>query len=50
MISLTIVHVIKVAVGIRWIINNQGTTQAVAILVSEVTVVPIRPLQDITIK
>jgi hypothetical protein len=49
-VSLTIVHVIKAAMGIRWIIDNQGTTQAIAILVLEMTVVPVRPLQDITMK
>lgn len=50
MISLTIVHVIKAAMGICWIIDNQGTTQAIAILVLEMTVVPVRPLQDIIMK
>jgi hypothetical protein len=36
--------------GIIWVIDNQGTTQAIAILVLEVTVVPVRPLRNKTDK
>jgi hypothetical protein len=34
--------------GIIWVIDDQGTTQAIAILVLEVTVVPVRPLRNTT--
>jgi hypothetical protein len=47
-LSLTIVDVIELVMGIIWVIDDQSTTQAIAILVLEVTVVPVRPLRNTT--
>jgi hypothetical protein len=41
----TIVNVVQVLLGIIWIIDNEGSAQAITILVPEVTVVPVCPLK-----
>jgi hypothetical protein len=45
---LTIIDVIELVMGIIWVIDDQGTTQAIAVLILEVTVVPVRPLRNTT--
>ncbi len=46
--SPTVIDVIQAAMGIVRVINNQGTTQAIAILVQEMAVVPESPLRIAT--
>jgi hypothetical protein len=41
----TIVNVIQVLLGIIWIIDDQGSTQAVTVLVPEVAVIPVCSLE-----
>jgi len=43
---LTVVEVILLEMRIVRVIDNQSTTQAIAVLVLEMAVVPVRPLQD----
>ncbi len=45
---LTIIDVILLQMGIFWVIDNQSTAQAITILVLEMAVVPVRPLQETT--
>ena len=45
-LTLTIIDVIKLKMGIFRVIDNQSTAQAITILILEMTVVPVRPLQD----
>jgi hypothetical protein len=41
----TIVNIVQMLLGIIWIVDNQGSAQAITILVPEVTVVPVCPLK-----
>ncbi len=45
-LTLTVIDVIKLEMGIFRVIDNQSTAQAIAILVLEMAVVPVRPLQN----
>lgn len=45
---LTVIDIIKLEMRIVRVIDNQNTTQAIAILVLEMAMVPVRPLQDTT--
>jgi hypothetical protein len=45
---LTVIDVIKLAMRVLRVINNHSATQAIAILILEMAVVPKRPLQDTT--
>jgi len=42
---LTVVNVIQMLMRILWIVDNQRSTQAITILVPEVTVIPECPLK-----
>lgn len=45
---LTVIDIIKLEMRIVRVIDDQNTTQAIAILVLEMAMVPVRPLQDTT--
>jgi hypothetical protein len=45
-LTLTIIDVIKLEMGIVRVIDNQSTAQAITILILEMAVVPVRPLQN----
>jgi hypothetical protein len=45
-LTLTIIDVIKLEMGIFRVIDNQGTAQAITILILEMAVVPVCPLQN----
>jgi hypothetical protein len=45
-LTLTIIDVITLVMGIFRVIDNQSTAQAITILILEMAVVPVRPLQD----
>jgi hypothetical protein len=45
LITLTIIDVVTPEMGIFRIIDNQSSAQAIAILILEMAVVPVRPLQ-----
>jgi hypothetical protein len=42
---LTVVDIIQMFLWVKWIINNQGTTQPITVLILEVTVIPKRSLR-----
>jgi hypothetical protein len=46
-LTLTIIDVIKLEMGIFRVIDNQSSAQTITILILEMAVVPVRPLQDI---
>lgn len=45
-LTLTIIDVILVEMGIFRVVDNQSTAQTITILILEMAVVPVRPLQD----
>jgi hypothetical protein len=45
-LALTIIDVIKLEMGIFRVIDDQSSAQAITILILEMAVVPVRPLQD----
>lgn len=45
-LTLTVIDVITPEMGIFRVIDNQSTAQAITILILEMAVVPVRPLQD----
>ena len=46
-VILTIINVIQMLLGIIWIVNNQSTTQPIAVLGLEVAVIPVCTLEGI---
>jgi hypothetical protein len=48
--TLTIIDVITPEMGIFRVIDNQSPAQAITILILEMAVVPVRPLQDTKMK
>ena len=43
---LTVVNIIQVFLRITWILNNKSSSQAVAVLVLEMTMIPKCPLKS----